>query len=113
MTNDVAHGVKSHEEKREVVLLTGAGIKCRYKCPHEGPATRIYPKQNVEHIRAHHQQFRLKPECPGCSLFLGAEVHNKYRKHAAGCKAKLCMSSFAEVNFLRVQGPPAFCGERQ
>jgi hypothetical protein len=74
--------------------------------------TRVRTEQNVDHIRMHHQPFRLKIYCPGCPKLLGVDISSEHRKHVEGCVPRLSISGYTEVTFSRYRGNATYCGER-
>jgi hypothetical protein len=90
---NVAKVTKSRAELRARLLLTGTSIPCGCRQPRTDAGTsRIRTEQNVDHIRTHHQPFRLKVYCSGCPKLLGVDISSEHRKHVEGCVPRLSIN---------------------
>jgi hypothetical protein len=110
---NVAKDFKSQAELRAGLILTGSNVACGCKNPRtDSNSPRIRAEQNIDHIRTHHQPFRLKIYCPGCPKLLGVDISSEHRKHVESCVPKLSVGGYADVTFARYRGNATYCGER-
>jgi hypothetical protein len=103
---NVTKDVKTRAEQRAGLLLTSSNVicGCKYPCT-DSNKPRIRAEQNMEHIRMHHQPFRLKIYCP---KLLGVNISNENCIHVGACVPKLSAGKYADVTF----GNATYCGER-